>query len=60
MLVCVLARLGLKKISHFGNREDIMALNTLAVKHAKPKDRCSLIKDEKGLYIKVMPTGNKF
>jgi len=36
-----------------------MGLNVLAIKAAKPKEKRYLLKDERGLYLEIMPTGSK-
>jgi len=37
-----------------------MALNVLAVKQAVPKDKRYSIKDDKGLYLEIAPSGGKW
>ena len=36
-----------------------LALTDLKVKEAKPKEKRYMIRDDKGLYIEIMPSGNK-
>jgi hypothetical protein len=38
----------------------IMALTELALKNLKPKSRRYMLRDDRGLYLEVMPTGGKF
>lgn len=36
-----------------------MALTEIQIRQAKPKDKRFMLRDDRGLYLEVMPSGNK-